>query len=192
MEGPKRGASTPLALVVSRADPRRRTPSTIPEVWHMAQWPSSRLGTRTWLDIFKGAVLVTDCSALPPTEPMTVFRGSDDGHKRGFSWALDVRQAAWFADRPRPANLPRVNIYSLTVPPEAVLAHIYGRSEDEIVVNPYRLRGAATPQLVKDAPRFETLWGLRSTACEHPVTSEPSASCSPPESSCSQRRAAEI
>jgi len=116
----------------------------LPEVWHTAEFPLSSIGHRAWLQMFFSAGFVTDCGASRPETPLTVYRGHDRAHMRGFSWTTQLEQAKWFANRFRD-NRPPTFVFEATIPPHAVLADILGRNEFEIVVNPHCLRGAATP-----------------------------------------------
>jgi hypothetical protein len=121
----------------------------LPDVWHQAEWPGSSLGSRTWLGMFTSAGFVTDCDASPPAEPLTLYRGADSRHMRGFSWTTDFGSAAWFARRIRLLKPDDAHMFEVTVPPDFVLADIAGRNEDEIVVNPNRLRGRFTPRALE-------------------------------------------
>jgi len=120
----------------------------LPEVWHMAEFPVSSIGHKAWLDMFFSAGFVTDCGASRPEKPLTVYRGHDRAHMRGFSWTTRIEQAQWFAERFQ-AIRPPTFVFEVTVPPHAVLADILGRNEFEIVVNPNCLRGVATPKIAR-------------------------------------------
>lgn len=71
-----------------------------------------------------------------PDKPVTVYRGvSDAKHRewrRGLSWTLEPRVAAWFATRHAGQGEPAV--YSLRVEPESILVVTNERSEAEVVV----------------------------------------------------------
>jgi hypothetical protein len=134
--------------------PREEFIRLIPEVWVKAESPVRCLGERSWLAMFKDAGFVSDCGAMPPTGPVTLYRGADEPHMRGFSWTPDVRDASWFADRTTWTS-PGL-VFAATVPPGAVLGEFVGRNEPELVVNPNCLWGPATPRIVENAPRFPT------------------------------------
>lgn len=120
---------------------RRDLRAVITEVWQMAEWPERRLGTSTWVDLFRTAGFVDDEDedAEPPTELLCVCRGSTWGHRRGMAWTRNVEQAKWFADRWTAWGKGEGLVFEVTVPPETVLALIGmggGRDEAEVVVDP--------------------------------------------------------
>lgn len=118
----------------------------LPHVWTCAEFPVASLGSRAWLEMFKDAGFVTDCGASRPGGLMTVYRGHDLAHVRGFSWTTDPQRARWFADRFRDRRPPTF-VFESTIPPHAVLAIIDGRNESEVVLNPNCLRGSASPHV---------------------------------------------
>ena len=122
----------------------------LPMVWCMAEYPTSSIGTRRWLKMFKHSGFVTDCSAAPPTSPRQLYRGHEVAYKRGFSWTTDIEKARWFADRFRVELNRQTFVFVATVPPHAVLAQMAGREETEVVVNPHCLRGDASPVVLED------------------------------------------
>ncbi len=103
--------------------------------------------------MFKIAGFVTDvCWTEAPTTSWRLYRGHDVGHMRGMAWTTSRAKARWFADRfyeVRPATF----VFEATIPPHAVLATIAGRNENEVVVNPYCLRGRATPAIIENRGR---------------------------------------
>jgi hypothetical protein len=119
----------------------------LPDVWGMAEYPTSCIGTRLWLKMFKNSGFVTDCGAAPPTAPLRLYRGHEKAYMRGFSWTTDIERARWFADRFRIELKRKTFIFVATVPPHAVLARLAGRQEAEVVVNPYCLQGGASPDV---------------------------------------------
>jgi hypothetical protein len=136
--------------------PRDEFKRLLPVVWLMAEWPSSALGNRRWLEMFKSAGFVSDYEADPPTEPVTAYRGADERHMRGLSWSTDAERAAWFARRWSLLKAD-VHVFEVTVPSGFVLAHLVGRNEAELVINGFRLRGRFTPQTIQvpDRRRIE-------------------------------------
>ncbi len=90
----------------------------------------------------------------PRTSRLWRSREAKRNSWRGLSRTDDPRQAAWFADRFRNCR-PATFVFKVTVDPHRVLAIIGGRNENEVVLNPYCLRGKATPSVVDGPPRFE-------------------------------------
>jgi hypothetical protein len=70
---------------------------------------------------------------------------------RGMSWTTNLTKARWFADRLAILKTPTF-VFEVTVPSPAVLATIAGRQENEVVVNPFYLRGRATPRVLGQRP----------------------------------------
>ncbi len=120
----------------------------LPRVWSMAEFPTSALGVRTWVQLFKSAGFVTDVWVEPPSQPWTIYRGHDAAHMRGMAWTTDIKKARWFADRFKEIRPPTF-VYVATVPPHAVLGSIAGRNENEVIVNPSCLRGRVTPRVLE-------------------------------------------
>jgi len=119
----------------------------LPEVWRLAEWPARSLGQRAWLAMFTAAGFVSDCGSAPPTEPLVVYRGATFKNMRGMSWTTDLDRARWFANRERLFHGGEGEVFMVPAPPHAVLAHIVGRGEAEVVLNPCCLRGRAEPKL---------------------------------------------
>ena len=128
--------------------PRETFKGLVPLVWSVAEWPARSLGKRAWLAMFKDAGFVSDCGSPPPEEPVVVYRGAVRSNMRGFSWTTDFERAARFAGREELMGIGDGAVFEVSAPPHVVLAHIVGRSEAEMVLNPSCLRGRATPRAV--------------------------------------------
>lgn len=72
-------------------------------------------------------------------EMVDVYRGtqSEKAKVRGMAWTLDKDKAIWFANRWKTL---RGKVYRATIPKTAIYAYFKGRNEEEIVLNPRRLR----------------------------------------------------
>ena len=115
------------------------------EAWQMAEWPTAALGARTWLAMFKSAGFVSDCGSQRPQGPVVAYRGALQTAMRGFSWTTDPELADWFANRIDLVMPGEGRVFKATVAPTAVLGHFTERGEDEVVLNPFCLRGRCTP-----------------------------------------------
>jgi hypothetical protein len=110
----------------------------VADVWSAAEWPQSHMTVALWCELFHVA-------AYPePAEPLTLYRGATPGRARGMAWTTDLKMARWFASRMRAADPRPAYVYTVTAPPEAVLAVMDdvepdGRAEHEVVVDPRRL-----------------------------------------------------
>ncbi len=109
-------------------------PPVVADVWSSAEWPTQSLTVREWVRFFRLA-------AYPaPARPLTVYRGTTAGRRRGMSWTTDLEQARLFADAF--VLMGRIaEVVSVIAPPEAVLAAMdevepEGRKEHEVVVDP--------------------------------------------------------
>lgn len=109
-------------------------------VWSAAEAPATKLAWRTWRDIFRTTGYIGE---LPrPTKHLTLYRG---GRPRGWSWTRDLTIAREFANRPQNPT----GVWQATVPPRAVMAQLTDeqhRGACEVIVNPWCLRGGATPR----------------------------------------------
>ena len=90
------------------------------------------MATEKSVNIFRSVGFVSDDGSTRPTEPIRVYRG---GHAEGMSWTTSLETAEWFAMR---LGLDET-VLSAIAPPEAILAIINGRGENEIVVDPSKL-----------------------------------------------------
>ncbi|MDQ2910192.1 MAG: hypothetical protein M3R39_04140, partial [Actinomycetota bacterium] len=117
--------------------------------WEMAEFPA-RLGQRVWIEMFAATGFVTDGGDDPPS-PLTVYRGAALSRMRGFSWTWEIERARWFAHRTACFGFA-AGVFTVTLEPEMLLAvasGVEGRGEREVLVNPNRLRGRFTPQLIE-------------------------------------------
>jgi uncharacterized protein len=122
------------------------------EVWAEA-WPTS-LPEEEWLAMFGATGFVRLGTTKPkPTKPVTVFRGAPvSTNGRGFSWTFAFEIAKIYAETRAMSGIA-AGVFKTTVPPDAVLAMLredgVSAGEDEVVVDPRRLRGSSTPQLAE-------------------------------------------
>jgi hypothetical protein len=157
--GKDRGPQTLCAWWGRRQIPMGELRRLLPTVWTMAEFPETQLGQRTWIKIFQTAGFVSDSGHRQPSSPTVLYRGATLKRRRGMAWTSDARQATWHAERS--SGLSQFNhqgeaiVWSAIVPPQAVLATIGGRNEDEVVVNPGCLQRAAAPIPLSDPPRFD-------------------------------------
>ena len=74
-----------------------------------------------------------------PTDPVVLYRGvAVRSHRRGLSWTTNEKMAANFAAayrNARSAGTLEGYVFTATVPPDAIVAHLTDRREDEYVVN---------------------------------------------------------
>jgi hypothetical protein len=103
------------------------------DVWSSAEFPQrsfGRDGRRPWLEMFAATGYMSHRTPRP-VEPLTVYRGAVDRHKKGMAWTTDPDIARRFADHRGPGT-----VWQATVPPPAVLGRIddghQGRGEKEV------------------------------------------------------------
>jgi hypothetical protein len=105
-----------------------------------------------WLAMFSATGFVSQ-GTPQPTEPRTIYRGAElSTNGLGMSWSL-IREIA--EDHAEMQMMSKsafaTGVFETTVAPSAVLAMaIEDAGEDEVIVNPHRLRGSSTPRLVDD------------------------------------------
>lgn len=139
--------------------------------WSMPEWPGQLLRD-LWLGAFAhvGALPVcqadadddVDFCAIPHDQPIQVWRASFPGDKRGLAWTTDKNVAAWFAGRGDLGGRGRaMRVWTTTVTPDRVLAHITGRGESEVVCNVegLRLRDVTDTIMPTNAVRFDKMGG---------------------------------
>ncbi len=127
---------------MSRATLRR----VILDVWQTAEFPAALLGTAAWVELFRAAGFIDRDKELDdeeaPTEPITAYRGTTLGRRRGMSWTTDRTQALWFANRCALTG-GEAHIFKVAVPHGVLLAFYgddeAGRGEHEVVVDPVLL-----------------------------------------------------
>jgi hypothetical protein len=112
-------------------------PGAVAFAWSIAEYPESSLEAYTWADLFRTADYTHDGHpAIPPTEPITVYRGCTPNGWEGMSWTSDLAVARSFAHgqlRGRAVG----HVYALDARPGTVLAYIHeiGRKESEYVID---------------------------------------------------------
>lgn len=106
-------------------------------VWSGAHLPAQNLGVMTWIDLFTIAGYTVDgVLADRPTTPVTLYRLAEPrfAHRLAWTASLDVAEKFEGINKARYGDKERF-IYTLTVPPERLLAHITDRDEDEYVTD---------------------------------------------------------
>lgn len=109
----------------------------VPDVWSGAHLPANSLGIRTWIDLFNRSGYTVDGKrAERPTEPLTLYRLAEPRFVHRLAWTGSLEVAEKFAviNKARYGDRPRF-IYTVTVPPERLLAHITDRDEDEYITD---------------------------------------------------------
>lgn len=140
----------------------------LPYHWAMgSDYPSMYAGTDTWVKLFERTGFVSDFDDVSrPDAPTVIYRGVTGRQSylaRGMSWTLDLDKARWFAHRLDQLTHPRYEgkhvieptVWQAVAPPKAVLALFYMQDEQEVVVNPRRLRQVhiletSEPQLTEE------------------------------------------
>lgn len=127
--------------------------------WVHNRSPLRGLGERRWLQLFKATgFLIGFVDVVKggepveatyrhltelPTEPITVWRGAAlSTHGRGMSWSVhrDCARDSFAQARANLSDGPS-GLFRATIPPQAILALFGDEREQEVVVNPNRLRG---------------------------------------------------
>lgn len=108
----------------------------VADTWSGAKIPFASLGVATWIELFRmGGYTVDGIPSDRPTEPVTLYRAAEPSRVHRLAWtgSLDVAQRFLEINR-RYGDRPRF-IYTITVDPERLLAHINDRQEDEYVTD---------------------------------------------------------
>jgi hypothetical protein len=101
---------------------------------------------RRWLGYFKWTGYVSEGGIPQPTTELEVYRGAAPKMARRMSWTTSREKADGFAQ-----SQPHGALFQATIPPSAALAmldHREGRNQDEVIVNPHRLMGPASPKML--------------------------------------------
>ena len=108
-------------------------PEAVPSVWSSAEFPEQYLDTWDWGELFSEAGFTIDYKpAERPTEPVRLYRGSNEDHREGMAWTSDRERAAWFASRPTWPTPGKV--WTALVEPDRLLAIVHDRDEAEHIV----------------------------------------------------------
>jgi hypothetical protein len=107
----------------------------VSETWRGAEFPELVLGRRPWLILFRAGGYFSDAGEDAPTEALRLYRAAPPRYARGMSWTRDRDRARWFAERWGLTGRPAF-VYLVDAPPPAVLASIYLRGEQEVIVDP--------------------------------------------------------
>lgn len=109
---------------------------TVVDAWSLPEWPERILGRHTWIQLFRTAGFIARPGREPPSEPVTIYRGSSWGRRRGMAWTSEVHRAQKFADRWTASGSGSGLVFETTIHPEFILAMIDDRGEAEVVVDP--------------------------------------------------------
>lgn len=116
--------------------------------WGMPEWPG-QYDRDLWLEAFWSLPGLPVCDQVDRhgvscphvAGPVQVWRASFTGHKRGLAWTTDRDTALWFASRGDMAGRGRkMHLWTTTITPDRVLAHLNGRGENEVVADVTGLR----------------------------------------------------
>ncbi len=105
--------------------------------WSSAHLPFAALGHRTWVELFTMAGYAKDGTPTEhPAEPITLYRAAEPRYIHRLAWtaSLDVAERFLEINAARYGAKPR-NVYTITVAPDRLLAHITDRNEDEYIVD---------------------------------------------------------
>ena len=112
--------------------------------WVDAELPSQY--ERMPLTLFRAAGFITDMDGkeseldfLLPQQETTIYRGSALEYRDGLSWTKSAERAGWFARRLNVDSEERV-VWRATVTPERILGIFLDRGEEEVVVDPWKLK----------------------------------------------------
>lgn len=106
-------------------------------VWGLAEYPGVALDRDDWRRLFRKAGFTIDGElADRPADPIRLYRGSPNAHKRNFSWTPDRSRAEHFV-RARTFGSHQAYLWTTLAPPSSLLAYIHesGRGEDEWVID---------------------------------------------------------
>jgi hypothetical protein len=116
----------------------------VADVWSAADMPERLLSPRwAWVSLFRKA----DYSDTLPSEPVTLYRGATPGRRRGMAWTTDLDRARMFAHTWIGNAGKQTKVFTVTATPDMMLCDIDkacsdgGRGENEIVLDPFKLRG---------------------------------------------------
>lgn len=116
-------------------------------IWMMTEFPHQYPNTQL-VNLFK----ISDKKSLMQSDELKKFKALQDnitvyrgvwGTKysvKGLSWTLDKDKARWFSKRFKPHG----KVIEAEISKRDVFAYFTGRSEEEVVVNPNRLRKVKT------------------------------------------------
>lgn len=115
--------------------------------WSSSHLPAANLPIDIWIELFQvGGYTEDGMPAERPSEPVTLYRSSTPGRVHRLAWtaSLSVAQRFLEINEARYGKASRF-IYTVTVEPERLLAHITDRDEDEYVTDTRGLRSARVP-----------------------------------------------
>jgi hypothetical protein len=132
------------------------------ETWKTC-WPMFALRQRDWLAMFSATGFVSTAATPQPIEPLTIYRGAElSTNGLGMSWTL-LRGIAEDHAEMQMMSLSgfAAGVFEAEVSADAVLAMIVeDAGEDEVIVNPHRLRGPSAPRLIEDEEMHDPFTGL--------------------------------
>lgn len=122
--------------------------------WTATEFPSTALGKRDTLALFRAAGWMSDTvegdvnhpdAPARPSIPLRLWRGCGHRYQRGLAWTADPLSAGWFARRWHKGG----RMYQATVPPERLLACFNSRGEAEFVAD---VRGLVLTEVAVPSP----------------------------------------
>ncbi|WP_435110024.1 hypothetical protein [Nocardiopsis synnemataformans] len=104
-------------------------------VWSLAEYPDTALPRLVWRRLFDAAGYTVDgVRADRPAGEVVLWRGSVTERRTDWSWTPDQRVAAQYAAG-GVGGRPLGQLWQVTAPPEALLAFMTTRGEDEYVMD---------------------------------------------------------
>lgn len=147
------------------------------QFWTGEDHPEWRFGADFWVWKFRNVGYTFDAPDVTerPTEPLTIYRGSTWGRRRGMSWTTDLELAFWYAGRfdPRrggptlrdvfkgtriPADRRPGHVFAATIEPQGILARIEDGLEAEVVVDPAYLPKLGRASMVAGCSPLTNPW----------------------------------
>ncbi|MEI9940361.1 MAG: hypothetical protein WDO69_24355 [Pseudomonadota bacterium] len=108
--------------------------SVLLRIFCLAGWPCRALPRAKWLEWFAVTGFVSDNGALPPKQPIQVWR-VEYGRELGLSWTRNPEKIEPIISCGTLFGLAG-SVLRTTVPPELILGFVEARNEQEVVVHP--------------------------------------------------------
>lgn len=95
------------------------------QTWFM-KMDGHLMGLDWWLPYFEETGFIANCDVYRPTEPITLYRGSEPFFRKGMSWTNKINMAKVFADSE--SVISKKYLYGTVVQPESILAIVRGNA----------------------------------------------------------------
>lgn len=141
-----------VLLDIAPGLPLKKLRAALQDVWTDTEFPH-QVDQKRLLATFERAAFLTDAKEKPAWktgERLPVYRGQQKGSPTGLSWSLSHARAAFFARRFAGEGDVPVVVHG-TVLADDVYAYFVGRGEDEVVVDPKRVKVTKHEALPKKA-----------------------------------------